>query len=463
MGKIKPGADNGGFSGSLTQRIVKALGVFTGVQSAGMLCSLIRAKLIALWIGPAGVGLNALLTNALDVLGQLSQAGIRVSAVRSIAAESDSEARSCVVAALLRWSIWLGCGGAILTILLSPWLSLLTFGSYAYSWMFLLLALAVMASALAAGRSAALQGTGELKRLATLTVTAVVLSTILAIPLFYYLRLRSIAWVVTLFAVVQAAVFYADPRVGGHLRRSFSFSRLSCFSIGVPFIRLGLILTLSNALTMVSNFVITVFLNRYASTDEVGVFQAGFAIVNNYMGILVSALTVEYFPRLSANISNRQRSEVLVSHQLMILMTLLVPGVVLFLLLRHQVVWLLYSADFSGAVPYLTFAVGGGVLRMVSSCMALCMLAAADSRAYMITELCSSLAGMFLAVGGYMTAGIAGMGIAYLIWYALYAAAVWAVYRFRYGMHIRRRALYLLWAGLLLIGAAQALASLFWL
>lgn len=454
---MKPGADNGGFGGSLTQRIIKALGVFTGVQSAGMFCSVIRAKLIALWIGPAGVGLNALLTNALEVLSQLSQAGIRVSAVRSIAAEPDSEARAGIVAALLRWSVWLGCGGAILTILLSPWLSLLTFGSYNYSWMFLLLALAVMASSITAGRSAALQGTGELKRLATLTVTAVIVSTILAIPLFYYLRLRSIVWVVTLFAVVQATVFYADPRVGMRLRNGLSHRR--CFIIGKPFIRLGLILTLSNALTMVSNFVITVFLNRYASTDEVGVFQAGFAIVNNYMGILVSALTVEYFPRLSANITNRRRSEILVSHQLMILMTMLVPGVILFLLLRTQIVCLLYSQEFTGAVPYLTYAVGGGVLRMVSSCMALCMLAAADSRAYMITELCSSLAGMLLAVGGYMAGGIAGMGIAYLAWYALYTVAVWAVYRRRYGMRIRRRALRLLLGGLLLIAAAQAIAA----
>ena len=356
MGKIKPGADNGGFSGSLTQRIVKALGVFTGVQSAGMLCSVIRAKLIAMWIGPAGVGLNALLTNALDVLSQLSQAGIRVSAVRSIAATDDGRERTGLITALLRWALWLGSGGAVLTMLLSPLLSLLTFGDYSYSWMFVVLAVAVLASALSVGRSAALQGIGELKRLATLTVTAVIISTLLAIPLFYFFRLKSIVWVVTLFAVVQAAVFYINPGHRGSHRSDLSHRQ--CFRIGMPFIRLGLVLTMSNALTMVSNFVITVFLNRYASTDEVGIFQAGFAIINNYMGILVSALTVEYFPRLSANIANRRRSEVLVSHQLMILMSLLVPGVIVFLIFSRQIVWLLYSADFMDAVPYLTFAVG---------------------------------------------------------------------------------------------------------
>ncbi|MDE5929757.1 MAG: oligosaccharide flippase family protein, partial [Muribaculaceae bacterium] len=336
MDKIKPQADNGdkGFSGSLTRRIIKAMGVFAGVQSVGMLCSVIRAKLIALWIGPAGVGLNALLTNSLELLGQLTQAGIRVSAVRSIAAAPEGEKQAAIIGSLLRWSIWLGCGGALLTLLLAPLLSMVTFGSMSGSWMFVLLALAVLASAVSAGRSAALQGTGALKRLARLTVTAVVISTLMAIPLFYCLRMDSIVWVVTLFAVVQALVFYSDS----HVRRGAldGMSHRECFSLGMPFIRLGLVLTLSNALTMVSSYVITVFLNRYASTEEVGIYQAGFAIINNYMGILVSALTVEYFPRLSANISQRRRCEVLVSHQLVVLMTLLVPGVAVFLMLRNQ-------------------------------------------------------------------------------------------------------------------------------
>lgn len=177
------------------------------------------------------------------------------------------------------------------------------------------------------------------------------------------------------------------------------------------------------------------------------------------MGILVSALTVEYFPRLSANIANRRRSEVLVSHQLMILMSLLVPGVIVFLIFSRQIVWLLYSADFMDAVPYLTFAVGGGVLRMISSCMALCMLAAADSRAYMLTELGSAFTGLVLAIGGYMLGGIAGMGVAYLLWYALYTVAVWAIYRFRYRMRVRSRALRIIMPGLALIAAAQIIAA----
>lgn len=37
---------------SATARIVKVLGIFTGVQGIQMLCSVVRVKLVALWIAP---------------------------------------------------------------------------------------------------------------------------------------------------------------------------------------------------------------------------------------------------------------------------------------------------------------------------------------------------------------------------------------------------------------------------
>lgn len=43
-----------------TAKVIKAMGIFGGVQSLQILCSVIRTKLVAVWIGPAGVGLIAL-------------------------------------------------------------------------------------------------------------------------------------------------------------------------------------------------------------------------------------------------------------------------------------------------------------------------------------------------------------------------------------------------------------------
>ena len=36
----------------LSAKVLKAMGLFGGVQGVGILCSVVRVKLVALWLGP---------------------------------------------------------------------------------------------------------------------------------------------------------------------------------------------------------------------------------------------------------------------------------------------------------------------------------------------------------------------------------------------------------------------------
>ena len=44
-------------AGGTTKKVIKAMSLFGGVQVTNILCSLVRAKIIAVWIVPVGVGL----------------------------------------------------------------------------------------------------------------------------------------------------------------------------------------------------------------------------------------------------------------------------------------------------------------------------------------------------------------------------------------------------------------------
>lgn len=78
---------------SATSKVLKALGVFGSVQVVTILCSVIRTKLVALWIGPAGVGLITLYNSTVDLISNTTQLNLRQSAVRDISTEAD-KARS---------------------------------------------------------------------------------------------------------------------------------------------------------------------------------------------------------------------------------------------------------------------------------------------------------------------------------------------------------------------------------
>ena len=48
---------------NLTSGALKALGIFGGVQSVNIIFSIVRTKLIAIWIGATGVGLFGIYNN----------------------------------------------------------------------------------------------------------------------------------------------------------------------------------------------------------------------------------------------------------------------------------------------------------------------------------------------------------------------------------------------------------------
>ena len=121
---------------------MKAMGIFGGVQVMGIICSIIRTKLVAMWIGPVGTGLFALFNNALEMISTGTNLGIRSSSVRDISQAADERDTSLIarmVTVVRKWSLWLGLAGALLTLSLAPVLSQLTFGDTTHIWGFVAL------------------------------------------------------------------------------------------------------------------------------------------------------------------------------------------------------------------------------------------------------------------------------------------------------------------------------------
>ena len=119
----------------LSQMILKAMGIFGGVQVLSILCSVIRTKLVALWIGPMGVGLFGIYNQALEMMNTATNLGVRNSSVRDISMaveQRDATMISRIITVVRRWSLWLGLGGAMVTMGLAPFLSRFSFGDYSH-------------------------------------------------------------------------------------------------------------------------------------------------------------------------------------------------------------------------------------------------------------------------------------------------------------------------------------------
>ena len=75
---------------STYRRIVKSTGLFGGVQLVNILCSIIKTKLVAVWLGAEGIGIMSLYTLATETVSQITGLGIRQSGVRDVSVASKS-------------------------------------------------------------------------------------------------------------------------------------------------------------------------------------------------------------------------------------------------------------------------------------------------------------------------------------------------------------------------------------
>ena len=435
-----------GKRGNISRMAMKAMGLFGGVQVVGILCSIIRTKLVAMWIGPVGIGLFGLFNNALEMISTGSNLGIRSSSVRDISQALDQRDNSLVariVTVVRKWSLWLGLAGALITLTLAPLLSQVTFGDTTHIWGFVALSVAVLLQALTNGEYAVLQGTARLKRLASVTLWGTVVGLGVSIPLFYYLGERSILPSIIAYALALAVFAWVFRN------RDYppaAVSRRETIDLGKGFVRLGIYMTLGNFATILASYAFNAWLNVNAGTDQVGFYQAGYTLINKYTGLILTALGMEYYPRLSKVADSPKRLHAYVSQEINVAIAIMAPVVALFILLRELVVWILYTPEFNVILTFVSWGMIGTVMRTISWCLAFTILAKGDGKTYLWTEVASAVINLVLNILFYRWWGLTGLGVAFLVSYILYTAIVAVVYFKHYRLSVSTGSLYnLLW------------------
>lgn len=420
---------------SLSVRILKLMSLFSSLQMASIICSVIKMKLVTLWLGAAGVGLFGIYQSVVDTIATFTDMGIRQSAVRDVAADGrDPSAFARTVRVVRRWSLYSGLLGAGVMASLSVPLGLWFFGSASGCWGFLTLSTAMFLNAVTGGEQALLQGSDRLKAIASANLWGTLAGLAASIPLFRWCGHTGVVLSIVAYAMTMAACLLPmrvrlpqdAPAVG--LRE--------IWERGKGFARLGLCMAIAAFMTSLGHAVFIGILNGMTSTAEVGLVQAGDTLVVRYIGLIFVAIGMEFYPRVAANRDYPGRLRVFVNHEIILLLLVLTPLLVLFLLLREPVIALLYSRDFFPIVPFVSWAALCSVPKAVSWCMAYCIVAKGDGRIYILTEGIDALVSVPLCLVAYNQWGLTGLGIAYIVWYLIYMALVALVYYRRYGLSL---------------------------
>nr|WP_294935678.1 O-antigen translocase [uncultured Flavobacterium sp.] len=415
------------------RQILKAASLFGGVQFFAILISIVRSKVIAVLLGPSGIGISTLLTSTMALLNGVTGFGLETSAVKIISEKNslrDNVELGREVSILSRLTWFTGLFGMLLTMVLSPWLSTIIFDSEKYTIAIVLIAVALLFKQLSGSQLAVLQGLRKLNHLAKANLLGNLFGLIISIPLYYYWKADAIApaIVISTFIGLVFSWFYRRKIQV----RLLPISSKQAILEGKNLMRLGFVLSLSGLITIVAGYVLQLFINHRSGVAEVGFYNAGFAILNSYVGMIFTAMGTDYFPKLSAFCNDNKKIKEMVNQQAFIGVLLITPIIVVFLTFTPIIVSLLYSSKFYTIVPMLTWGILGMLFRAVSWSMGFIVLAKGDSKLFIKTAIGFNLLSLLINGIGYILWGLEGLGIGFLVYFCIHFIGLKIITKRRY-------------------------------
>lgn len=398
--------------------IAKYILAFGSAQGLSVAINLVRNKLVAMLLGPNGMGLMALYSASVKLVQDSTNLGLASSGVKVISQEMDNEnpIKLCESITMMRsWVAVSAVFGTLLCIAFSWLLSITSFTDTSHTLHYIVLSPVVGLSLIAAGEVAVLKATRNIKKVISLSLWTIILTLIISVPMFYLWRAKAIipSLVVVAFAQAMVTICYSYRKY----KPKLSF-RKETLKKGLPMLRLGLAFVLAAVVASASEYLIRAFLNIYSNDSTVGLYNAGYMIAFTYAGAVFSAIDSEYFPRLSALFGQgacTAEINATIQRQIKVSLMIIVPMVIVLVLLLPWILPLLFSEKFTEAIPMAQISLGAMVVRSVYLPLAYIPLAKGDSRTFIMIEVASSIYLLATVVGGFLFMGITGCGVGLVV------------------------------------------------
>lgn len=419
------------------RNIFKATTLFGGVQVYQILISVVRSKFIAVLLGTAGVGLLGLYQSTLQLVQSITSLGLSQSAVRDISeahGTGDDETIGKTVSAYRKIIWFTGLLGMIAVMFLSPILSKTTFGNYDYTVPLIILSCILLIDQISSGQKVVLQGMRRLKELARASAIGATLGLFISIPIYYAFGIKGIVPTLILNSISGLIIAWLFTRKIPIQKRRLSVKET--WDQGKIMVRMGIVMSLSGLFASAINYIIRTFIMRTGGTELVGLYQAGFIIINTYVGMVFSAVGTDYYPRLAAVNQDNDKCRSVVCQQGEIATQILAPLLCVCILLMPIILKLLYSDQFLDAGPFILWCCPGMMFKLVSWLIAYQFIAKAESKLFIFTEIIGGLIYLPLSLIGYRIGGLTGLGIAFSIDYIIYLIIVFmiAIKRYRFSL-----------------------------
>jgi PST family polysaccharide transporter len=403
------------------RRILSATSILGGASVVTLMLSLIRTKVFALLLGPSGIGLLGLVNNLMTSGSLLTGMGVGTSSVRLLSeawARGDQQSIGRSRTVLLSVTVVLALLAIGIFWLLQRPIGLHLLGDVSRVPLVVWVGVGVGLSLLAGVQIAILNSLRLVAEFARVQVASALLATLVGVGAIW--TWGADALLVFVLAVPLSSLLVASWFVSRLDIPLVPVGAREVAAEGARLARLGILFMVAQLVISGGLLAVRARIEWQLDTEALGIFEAAWLLSSVYLGAVLTAMTTDYYPRLSGLTHDDAATAALVNDQTRVALWLCAPACVALIGLAPVAVHVLFSSKFAGTAEILRWQVIGDIMKVMAWPLGFVLLARNDGRHYLVLETTAILALVSTVWLLLPKLGLVATGLGVLVMYCVY-------------------------------------------
>lgn len=329
-----------------------------------VLVNIVKVKIIAVLLGTAGVGITSFINNIITTIIPISSLGMNQGIIKEVSENVHDKKRikSIIVTTYITTFI-LSIFIIAFIIIFNGSISILNLENFDKRYTYIAL-LSIPFLTFNQINIAIINGFKKIKILGLANIISSIVTLIISVALTYYYGLKGAVSAIFITSLVTSFVYWYlgrshDDRIVKGIRGFYDINLLKIL------IKYSMVVLYTMFISNMYILIIRKIIISKMGIDSVGIFQADWSLINQYLGLVLSSLGAYLIPTLCSLKSKREINEELNS-TLKIIMLIAVPMMLCIIVFGRIVIILFYSSKFMEAAELLPLFILGDVLKCIA-------------------------------------------------------------------------------------------------
>ncbi|HDM8051081.1 TPA: O-antigen translocase [Vibrio fluvialis] len=383
-----------------------------------MVCGFIVSKVVAIYAGPSGVAMLGQLQSMVTSLNGIANSAVNTPVVRYTAENKELNLCSPWWRASLTWAVILLSILSLLGVVFASEISILLFSDDKYYWLVLTCICSLPLTAIGTLFNSIVNGFEQYRKFIYRGMLSVIVSTSLIVLMIINYGLPGALLTISIqTGIIGFIIFFLSLREPWFKVKIWfgSVKKEKMKGVGGYII----MAVVSAMVVQVSLIVIRNDIITHVGWEEAGNWQAVRKISDVYLGVITTALSAYFLPKLSS-LKNADSIISEVNRTALVIVPISASLALFIYFFRDFAISLLFTSEFNSARDLFAFQLIGDVVKMTSWLYAYPMLSRGATKWFVGSEVAFSATFVILSSIAIDLAGVEGVNMAYFINYLLY-------------------------------------------